>query len=87
MRRCPGVVFAEGVTGRRARIAGTGLEVWEVISAWNGMDRNWEDLKTAYDWLSEHQLKSALGYYRAYPEEIDRLIKANQSMACTGFYR
>ena len=32
MRRCPGIVFADGVSGRRARIAGTGLEVWEVIS-------------------------------------------------------
>jgi hypothetical protein len=32
MRRCPGIIFADGVTGRRARIAGTGLEVWEIIA-------------------------------------------------------
>ncbi len=27
MRRCPGIVFADGPSGRRARVAGTGLEV------------------------------------------------------------
>ena len=29
MQRCPGIIFTEGTTGRRARIAGTGIEVWE----------------------------------------------------------
>lgn len=29
MRRCPGIVFADGVSGRKARIAGIGLEVWD----------------------------------------------------------
>jgi len=32
MRRCPGILFADGPTGRRARVAGTGLDVWEVIA-------------------------------------------------------
>jgi hypothetical protein len=32
MRRCPGIVFAEGVSGYRARIAGSGVEIWEVIA-------------------------------------------------------
>ncbi len=27
MHRCPGIVFTEGVSARRARIAGTGIEV------------------------------------------------------------
>ena len=30
MRRCPGVTFADGPTGRRAKIAGTGIDIWEL---------------------------------------------------------
>ena len=32
MYRCPGIVFNEGIGGRRARIAGAGIEVWEIIA-------------------------------------------------------
>lgn len=32
MRKCPGVTFADGPTGRRARIAGTGIDIWEFIA-------------------------------------------------------
>ena len=35
MRRAPGIVFADGATGRRAVVAGTGLDVWEVIATWH----------------------------------------------------
>ncbi len=37
MHRCPGIVFSEGVSGRRARIAGTGIEVWEVIASYKSV--------------------------------------------------
>lgn len=74
MRRCPGIIFADGVTGRRARVAGTGIEVWEIIADYKSMDENFNDLREAYNWLSENQLKAALGYYKTYPDEIDRLI-------------
>ena len=30
-RRAPGVAFVDGATGRRAVLAGTGLEVWEIV--------------------------------------------------------
>jgi uncharacterized protein (DUF433 family) len=78
MHRCPGIVFAEGVTGRRARIAGTGLEVWEVIATYKSVDEEFERFRSAYDWLNELQLRAALGYYRAYPREIDALIDQNK---------
>ena len=39
MRRCPGILFAEGTTGRRARVAGTGIEVWEVIATYRSVNR------------------------------------------------
>ncbi|MFQ5899773.1 MAG: DUF433 domain-containing protein [Candidatus Methylomirabilia bacterium] len=78
MRRCPGIVFADGPAGRRARIAGTGLDVWEVIATWNSLDREFGRVREAYSWLSEPQLRAALGYYAAYPEEIDRRIALNE---------
>lgn len=78
MRRCPGVVFADGPTGRRARIAGTGLDVWEVIATYRSLNRNLARLRKAYPWLSEAHLRAALGYYAAYPEEIDRRIALNE---------
>jgi uncharacterized protein (DUF433 family) len=78
MQRCPGITFTEGTTGRRARIAGTGLEVWEIISTSKGIGDDFDRLRKAYHWLTEQQLRTALGYYRAYPEEIDHLIKRNK---------
>jgi len=79
MRRCPGIVFADGVSGRRARIAGTGLEVREVISTYRGVDKDFSRLQKAYHWLTEQQLRAAIGYHTAYREEIDELIKLNES--------
>ena len=78
MRRCPGIIFAEGTSGRRARIAGTGIEVWEVIAAYKSVKKDFKRLKKAYHWLSGEQLKAALGYYAIYPKEIDRLIEQNE---------
>lgn len=79
-RQCPGIVFTEGVRGElRARIAGTGLEVWEVIESYLNSKKNFSRLSKEYHWLTQQQLKVALGYYKAYPEEIDFLIRRNQS--------
>jgi uncharacterized protein (DUF433 family) len=75
--RCPGIVFTEGTSGKRARIAGTGIEVWEVISALKSVDNNFKRLTNAYDWLSVQQLKSAVGYYELYRDEIDKLVTGN----------
>jgi uncharacterized protein (DUF433 family) len=77
MRRCPGVVFADGPSGRRARIAGTGLDVWEIIAAYQSLDRDFARLLATYHWLSEVQLRAALGYATAYPAEIEQQIARN----------
>lgn len=79
MRRCPGILFADGPSGRRARIAGTGLDVWEVIATYGSLDRDGERLRRAYPWLSEPQLRAALGYYATYPGEVERQIARNEA--------
>ena len=79
MRRNPGILFVEGVSGRRARVAGTGIEVWEIVANYKTMGGNVNRLRKTYHWLSAEQLRAALGYYAAYPEEIDRLIEQYES--------
>jgi len=78
-RRCPGIVFTEGVSGRRAKIAGTGIDVWEIVATYQSVDQNFKRLETAYHWLTQQQLKSAIGYYFIYKKEIDELIARNNS--------
>ena len=78
MRRCPGILFAEGASGKKARVAGTGIEVWEIIATYKSVKQDVKRLKIAYHWLSQEQLKAALGYYTAYAEEIDQLIEQNE---------
>jgi uncharacterized protein (DUF433 family) len=80
MRRCPGVVFADGPSGRRARIEGTGIEVWEVVASYIALGKDEKRLKKAYAWLSDRQLLAVLGYHRAYPKEIEDLIEANRAL-------
>ncbi|MFY9268466.1 MAG: DUF433 domain-containing protein [Candidatus Manganitrophaceae bacterium] len=77
--RCPGIIFTEGVKGRRARVAGTGIEVWEVVAAFKSVGERLERLRKSYHWLTEQQIQSALGYYKVYSEEIDHLISVNES--------
>jgi uncharacterized protein (DUF433 family) len=79
MHRCPGIAFTEGVSGRRARIAGTGIDVWEVIAHYNTVGQDLEHLSTIYHWLTELQLRAALAYYSSYSKEIDDLITQNEN--------
>ena len=74
MRRIPGIIFTDGPTGRRARIAGTGIDVFELIAGYLSVDEDWDSLTHAYHWLSEDQLRAALAYYAAYPEEIEERL-------------
>lgn len=76
MRKCPGIVFANEME-RTAKIAGSGLEVWEVIAQYKAMGKDEQRLKKAFHWLTEHQIRAAIGYYKAYPQEIDRQIELN----------
>ena len=87
MHRCPGIVFSEGVSGRRARIAGTGIEVWEIIAHYKSVKDDFSRLRNTLHWLSELQLRAALGYYQAYPEEIDHLIAQNESWTPESIYQ
>lgn len=84
MRRCPGIAFMPGPTGRRAVLAGTGLEVWEVVRAYKACGEDFQKLKEAFDWLSPRQLSEALNYWRLYPEEIEEEIQRQEEILSRG---
>ena len=84
MRRVPGIVFVDGLDSRRAAVAGTGLEVWEIVAAYKAsrshtaVGESFEELEASYPWLSEAQLRAALGYYELYPREIDARLEREE---------
>jgi uncharacterized protein (DUF433 family) len=80
MRRVRGIVFADGPVGRRATVAGTGVDVWEVISMWKACGENDSRLAECYDWLTEDQLTAALVYFRMYPAEIEARLEREASL-------
>jgi uncharacterized protein (DUF433 family) len=80
MRRCPGITFADGPTGRRAKIAGTGIDIWEFIATFKSLCENYDKLKKTYHWLSDQQIRSALSFYALYPDEIDEKITRNEDI-------
>ncbi len=77
MRQCPGIYFADEPTGRDAKVAGTGLGVWEVIERYHAVKGNEKKLHKALPHVGAAGLRAALLYYRRYPREIDDAIAEN----------
>lgn len=75
MRRIRGIVFEDGATGRRAVIAGTGINVFEIIEYYEYVGRDRERLRHGFDWLDPDQFDAAIAYYEAFPEDITPRIK------------
>ena len=74
MRRFPGIVFRGPEHRRRAAVAGTGMDVWEVVML-HGVESR-ETLLGAHP-VTGRQLDLALAYYREYPGEVDRFLEEN----------
>jgi uncharacterized protein (DUF433 family) len=76
----PLVRFADGPAGRRARLLGTGKDVWEVIAT---VRDNGGDLAEAAGYLeiSLGMIQAAVAYYGAYPDDIDQWIELNEQEA------
>jgi uncharacterized protein (DUF433 family) len=73
----PLIRFADGPAGRRARLAGTGKDVWEIIAAVR--DNQGDAAETArYLELPLGLVQAAISYYGSYRDEIDQWIEANE---------
>jgi len=73
-RECPGICFADEPAGRVAKVAGTGLGVWEVIRDYKAVKSDAKKLRRWLPHLSTAQLKAATVYYARFPEEINAEI-------------
>ena len=76
----PLVRFADGPAGRRARLVGTGKDVWEVIAT--VQDNSGDSTEAArYLEIPLGLVQAAITYYGAYREEIDEWIELNAQEA------
>src|SRR3954464_2342805 len=68
----PLVRFVDGPAGRRARLVGTGKDVWEVVAAVRDSDN---DLAAAAEYLRIPLglVQAAVTYYGAFRDETDEL--------------
>lgn len=80
MQRFPGVIFVEGPAGRRAHLAGTGLDVWEVVELLQECGSA-TGLREHFPSLSPMAIQVSEAYARAYPEEIRPLLDLNARTA------
>lgn len=64
----PGILFVDGPAGRRPRVAGTGLDVWEVVAT---VRQNGSDGAAAYLEVAPARIEAALSYYGAHADEIE----------------
>jgi uncharacterized protein (DUF433 family) len=76
----PGIAFADGPAGRRAVLAGSGLDVWEVIETLR-QNRNSLEATARYLELPVATLRPAVSYYAAFPDEINDRIALNEEVA------
>jgi uncharacterized protein (DUF433 family) len=81
MRRVPGIFFADSPTGRHARIAGTGLDVWKFIQAYRICGNDRTQFGETFDALTPEQLNAAFTYYELFPEEIDERLACETEIA------
>lgn len=81
LRHAPGIQFVDSpVGGRVARVLGTGLEVFEIIQAYEAVEGDLELLLRSFHWLKAEQILAALDYYRAFPDEIDSILAEAEAM-------
>jgi uncharacterized protein (DUF433 family) len=76
----PGILFADGPAGRRPRVAGTGLDVWEVVETVRA-NAGSPERAAAYLELAPARVEAALGYYGAHAEEVDAWAARARALA------
>jgi len=76
----PLVRFVDGPVGRRARLVGTGKDIWEVVAVVRDNDGH---VQAAADYLEMPLglVQAAVTYYGAYPREIDEWVALNEQEA------
>lgn len=75
-QRFPGLAFRGEHPRRRAWVIGSGLDIWEVIQMFQ--DYGSADRLVAETHLTATQLRIAIAYHSAFPDEVDTAIAENR---------
>jgi len=75
-RRFPGIGFRGDDAARRAWVIGSGLDVWEVVHMLE--DFGSPERLTGETDLTERQVRLALAYRDAYPDEVAEAVADNR---------
>ena len=65
----PGIIYSP--LEHRARIQGTGIEVFEIVYVYRSVGRSWEHLQRAFNWLTPEQLRATLTFAEKNPEFVN----------------
>ncbi|HEY3185233.1 MAG TPA: DUF433 domain-containing protein [Gaiellaceae bacterium] len=76
----PDITFRQGALGRRAAIAGTRLDVWQVMQTVRDHD-NSVDAAAEYLSLPVTKVRAAVRYYAAYRDEVDDVAERERAAA------
>ena len=69
MQRFPGIDYRWTPTGREPFVTGTGLSIPEMWWIQEGFKGRWSRIRKFYPHLKESQVRAAIAYGKAYPEE------------------
>lgn len=76
----PLIRFRAGAAGRQAALAGTRLDVWQVIETLRNSENSVEQT-ARYLSAPEAWVRACIRYYAAYPEEVDALARREHAAA------
>jgi hypothetical protein len=84
MKLFPGIAFHGAKGERRAYMAGTDFDVWQIIDAHRAFDLV-QSMIGGDSAAEEPRVRLALDYYERFPEEIDAAIAENRRKPDEGF--
>ncbi len=84
MSQHPLIQLAHGPAGRRARLTGTGKDVWEIIAT---VRDNNGDISATADYLSMpvHLVEAAVSYFADHVDEVSQWIDHNDQETAAAY--
>lgn len=76
----PEIAFREGALGRRAILAGTRLDVWQVIETVRNSGNSAQEA-AGYLGLPPARVQAAVNYYAVYRDEIDEIAERERAVS------
>lgn len=80
----PGIIYSP--IEQRARLAGTGIDVFEVVKTFRSVGESRERLQAAYDWLTADQLRAALAFYELNRDFVEESLEQDEDDVLAEFW-